>query len=214
MKHVISFCLMAALSGTAVGQPELEAERGRIAAERARAQAGFAVEDSACYKRFWVNNCLDEVKARRLEVLSDLRRQEVALNDQERKAKGAEQLQKIEEKASLANEQKQADGRADAIVKAQSKSDREARQVQSVPALGTAQDPRAQSRKASESVRLSANRNKLASQAQKQALEAEEAQKFQAKQLRAKERQEKNAASQREKQKSLALPTPPTPPGR
>ena len=209
MKNVIFFCLTAALSGAGFAQPELEAERGRIAAERARAQAGFAAEGSACYKRFWVNNCLDQVKARRLEVLSDLRRQEVVLNDQERKAKGAEQLLKIEEKSSMATEQAQADRRFEAINKAQSKSEREVQGVQGSSTLGTEQASRAQSGKTSAADRLNANQKKLASRVQKQALEADEANKFKAKQQRAKERQEKNAASQRGKQNSPALPALP-----
>ena len=38
-----------------------DAERTRIAAERARLEAGFLIEDAACYQRFFVNSCLDEV---------------------------------------------------------------------------------------------------------------------------------------------------------
>jgi colicin import membrane protein len=209
MKNAFVACVMACFVGTLfaqVVQTEVAAERSRIAAERSRAQAGFAVEDGACYRRFWVNDCLDEVKARRLGVLSDLRRQEVALNDQERKAQGAEQLQKIEEKSTLASQQAQAESRAEAINKAQSKNEREAQKAQSALQPGREQAVQAQANKISAANRLVANQAKLTGRAQKQALDAEEVRKFQAKQLKAKERQDKNAASQSGKTKSPALP--------
>lgn len=209
MKKAFIFCLVAAVGGTLFAQPEMQAERSRIAAERNRAQAGFAFEDSACYKRFWVNDCLDEVKARRLEVFADLRRQEVALNDQERKSKGAEQLQKIEEKSTLANQQAQADARAEAINKAQSKSDRDAQKAQGLSPLGGEKAAQAQANKSSAASRLVANQAKATGRTQKQALDAEEARKFDAKQRRAKERQEKYTTSQSGKPKSPPLPTPP-----
>lgn len=208
MKFAIVFCLMAVFSGPLFAQPEVEAERSRIAAERTRVQAGFAVEDNACYKRFWVNDCLDEVKGRRLDQLADLRRQEVALNDQERKAKGAEQLQKIEEKSTLTNLQAQADASAEALNKAQSKTERGAQKAQGLLTNGGEQATQAQANKASVASREKANQAKLASRTQKQALDAEEAKKFDAKQRKAKERLEKYTASQIGKPKSPALPAP------
>ena len=50
-----------------------EAERARINADRTRLEAGFAAEDTACYRKFLVNECLDEVKIKRREALADLR---------------------------------------------------------------------------------------------------------------------------------------------
>ncbi len=213
MKIAINLCLMAVFSGSLLAQPAVETERSRIAAERARVQADFAVEDNACYKRFWVNVCLDEVKRRRLDQLADLRRQEVALNDQERKAKGAEQLQKIEEKSTLADQQAQAQAQADtraaALNKAQSKIELEARKAQALLTNGGEQATQAQANKSSAASREKANQAKLASRTQKQALDAEEARKFDAKQRKAKERQEQYTASQIGKLKASALPAPP-----
>ena len=96
MKKQLLLILMSSLSlfgGVVFAQTSNDAERLRISKERAVLEAGFHREDVACYQKFMVNNCLDEVKIRRQEALTDLRRQEISIDDQERKAKGAEQLQ-------------------------------------------------------------------------------------------------------------------------
>ncbi len=212
MKNVTFFLVIAAFVGSVVAQPaqpSMVVERGRIAAERSLAQAGFALQDTACYKKFWVNDCLDRVKARRVEVLSDLRRQEVALNDEERKAQGAEQLQNIEEKSTLARQQAQANSLAETLNKAKVKNERVAQKAQGALLPSAEQAAQAQANQTSAANRLSSNQAKLGSRAKKQTLDAEEAKKFAAKQLKAKERQEKNAASQSGKTKSPVMPAPP-----
>lgn len=78
----------------------LQEERTRIAAQRKDVEARYAGEQAACYKRFAVHDCLQESRVRRREELADLRRQEISLNDAERKKKGAEQVRKVEEKTS------------------------------------------------------------------------------------------------------------------
>jgi colicin import membrane protein len=101
---------------TAAGPANPDAERTRIAVERARLETGFLTEDAACYKRFFVNSCLDDVNTRRREMLATLRTQEILLNEQERKLKGAEQIRRIEEKSSAENQQREADQRAKAAL--------------------------------------------------------------------------------------------------
>ena len=133
MNKAIFFLLVNLLSGAVEAQTTMDGQRLRIAAERASLQASFDLQSAACYKKFWVNNCLDDLKAERLGVMSDLRRQEVALNDLERKAKGAEQLQKLDEKASLANEVSQQNERAELAKKAQSRAEREAKKSAATP---------------------------------------------------------------------------------
>jgi colicin import membrane protein len=76
----------------------VEAERARIDTERKQVEAKFKVEEAACYKKFAVNDCINEHRAVRRTALADLRRQEISLNDAERKRKGAEQIQRMEEK--------------------------------------------------------------------------------------------------------------------
>lgn len=96
-----TFVAVALLACSCVGAwaqaPAAEAaERARIGAERARAEADFAAAEKACYSRFAVNDCIDKARARLRTTLSDLRRQEVALNDAERRQRAADRLREIE----------------------------------------------------------------------------------------------------------------------
>ena len=75
-------------------------ERARIKAEQTQVQLRFAREEAVCYQRFAVNDCLQEAKARQRGALNELRRQEVALTDAERKRKGEEQIRRLNEKAA------------------------------------------------------------------------------------------------------------------
>lgn len=120
MKH-IAF-LLTVLCGTAtLAQPAPAAvdaspaaiarERSRIEAERRREDARFAAEEAACHQRFAVNDCLREVRVRRRAVFEDLRRQEIALNDAERRDRGAEQLRRTEDRMAPRAQQEEADRR-------------------------------------------------------------------------------------------------------
>lgn len=118
-KWIVPTLLLAALCVQA--QTSSDTKRLRISAEKARLEAAFALEDTACYPVFWVNSCLDEVTARRRNALADLRRQEVALNDEARKAKAAEQLKKTEDKLAPEKLQQEAEKRAQASKKVKEK---------------------------------------------------------------------------------------------
>ncbi len=116
---------LALLAGAvpAWGQTDsvVEAERARIAAERNQADARLASEEVACYKTFAVNDCLKAARSKRRERLSDLRRQELSLNEAERKRRAAERLRSIEERNAA---QKQEDGaaqRAEAVARQREK---------------------------------------------------------------------------------------------
>jgi colicin import membrane protein len=112
MKKWFAPLLLATLSTvlgaqTAAGEapPDVNVEKARINAARATLEAGFLAEDAACYKKFAVNRCLDRVNTRRREAIADLRRQEILLNDEERRLRGAVQLRKLEEKLSAEKQQ-------------------------------------------------------------------------------------------------------------
>jgi len=90
-------------------------ERSRIAAERTSIEAISTNASAACYQNFFVNRCLDHVKATRLDALNGLRQQEIALNKAERKIKAAEQLSKIEEKSSPEKQRQDAEKRQAAL---------------------------------------------------------------------------------------------------
>jgi colicin import membrane protein len=84
------------------------AQRARIASERAQAEAVFSAQEKACYRKFAVTDCLNAAKAQRRQVLADLRRQEVSVNEAQRKRKAAEHLRSIEERSTSDKQQKQA----------------------------------------------------------------------------------------------------------
>ena len=71
-------------------------EHARIAADREQTQARGVQLETACYQRFAVNDCLAKVRGEKREVLADLRRQEIALNDAARKRRAADQLLRID----------------------------------------------------------------------------------------------------------------------
>lgn len=75
-----------------------QAERVRIAAERSRIDADYAVEQQRCFKRFAVNDCRNDSRRRRDAARSVLRKSEVELNDAERARRAAVQRDSIEQR--------------------------------------------------------------------------------------------------------------------
>ena len=93
----------AAVPGRSQDVPDSEtAQRARIAAERAQVEANFKTQEKSCYRKFAVNECLSAARALRREALADLRRQEVSLNDADRKRQGAQRQREIEERSATA----------------------------------------------------------------------------------------------------------------
>lgn len=90
----------------------VEAERVRIENTRQQLQASFAIEDTACHQKFAVNSCLNDINIKHRESIADLRRQEISLNDDERRKRGAEQVRRVEEKLLATNRQASSDRRA------------------------------------------------------------------------------------------------------
>ncbi len=189
-----------------VGAPVVtpEGERARIAGERARLEAGYAAENTQCYRKFQVTNCLEEVKVRRREAMADLRRQEISLNEQDRRAKAAEQLQKTEDKVSPAKQQAEADRRAAAVRDFESRLDREkqGKLDRQIKQSGEKAKGDASARRVTDA------QDKAAARAGKQAAAAEEAKKFAARQVKAKERQDRNEREMLSRSKPGANPLP------
>jgi colicin import membrane protein len=189
---------------TAAGPANPDAERTRIAAERARLETGFLTEDAACYKRFFVNSCLDDVNTRRREMLATLRTQEILLNEQERKLKGAEQIRRIEEKFSAENQQREADQRAKAASDYESRLAGQKEKQQSRTNAQAAEQANAEARAG----RLQANQQKKQARSAKQAAEAAETASYNARQKEAEERRAQNAREQLQRAKPAAKPLP------
>lgn len=102
----IPILLLTALTVSAQGEAEETiasreaAEHQRIRTSRVDALAQFAARDAQCYQRFAVNDCLAEVRVQRRDLLSDLRRQEISLNEAQRKRRAAAQLLRSDDRAS------------------------------------------------------------------------------------------------------------------
>ena len=80
------------------GEPSFtDVERSRIGHERAAEMLRQQQVESACYQRFAVNDCLLESRVKHREVMADLKRQEINLNDRERRLRSSEQLRRIED---------------------------------------------------------------------------------------------------------------------
>jgi len=110
------FCLLAlwlGLVGAVFSQPaeeagqlERAAERSRITAERQKLEADFKAAEAVCFRKFFANNCRDKLLPAYRERLADLRRQDILINEVERKISAADQLLKTEEKLNLQQQQK------------------------------------------------------------------------------------------------------------
>ncbi len=187
-------------------QSTSSAERTRINAERLRLESGFSAEDAACYKKFLVNNCLDEVKVRRREALADLRRQEVSLNAQDRHLKGAEQIRKTEEKSSPQRQQEAADRRGEALKEFQARQERAKQKTED----RAASDAEARNNTEAAAGRVKGSQDKAAARAGKQSASAEEVRKFNERVAKAKERQARHDRDQLSQTKpaSKSLPVP------
>ena len=219
MKKFIIFCLFsfcgltayaqvaaaagAASSATAVG----DSERARISSERSRLEAKFVLENSACYKKFLVNQCLDEIKPRRRDALADLKRQEVSLDAQERKARGSVQIRKTEEKSSPEKQQEAAARRADSLKDFQARMDRE-KQNSADRATTQANEKNSSDALAN---RTKNSQEKADGRTVKQAASVEEVRKFTERQEKAKERQARHDRDKLNETKppSAPLPLPP-----
>jgi colicin import membrane protein len=100
-KHILASLVLLGLSAMAWGADEPKeatAERARIAAERSRIEATFEAERKACYSKFSVSGCIEDARARRSAQLGDLRRQEISLNDAQRKARAADRVRQLDDK--------------------------------------------------------------------------------------------------------------------
>lgn len=197
--------LMVCLGAQA--QTSSDAERLRISTERTKLEAAFAVEDTACYSKFLVNRCLDEVKGRRRDELAYLRSQEIELNNQARKVKAAAQLQKIEDKSSPEKLQQ------DANKKALEAADTEARKFRDQQKIVNrkAMQAKEKANVDSSANRLKSNRNKQARATLKQAEEESKRKKYNDRQEKAQERQRRHALEKLEKASQAKTPAKPLP---
>lgn len=189
-----------------VNAADIDAQRGAIAAERNRLEAGFLSEDAVCHKKFAVNSCLEGVNARRSAVMADLKRQEIMLNDAQRKSKAEQQIRKTREKSSPENLKQDSDRRTQSVEDFRGRQEREQQNAQrqnaAVKNEASARDANA--------ARLANHEKKNQARAEKQSTGIEEARKFNERQIQAQERRAQHEADQgkRTKPASKSLPLP------
>ncbi len=196
----------AVTPASAALQSTPDAERARIGSERAKLESAFAAQDTVCYRKFLVNNCLDEVKLKRRDALADLRRQEISLNAQDRKAKAAEQVQKTEDKVSPEKQQQEADRRASSLKDFDARLERE--KQKNTDRAATQSNEKAKSDASAN--RIKGSQDKAGERAGKQAESAGEIRKFNERQAKARERQARHDRDQLSQTKPPAqsLPQP------
>ncbi len=102
------------------------AERDRLAREGAQASQAYSDAQKACYQKFQVNACLTEARNAHNAAQADLKRQEIALNDMQRKRKAVLQQQRTEEKTSPQRQQELAEKRGTAMENDAQRKQREA----------------------------------------------------------------------------------------
>ena len=162
MKYLCLLLLWLGLVGSVFSQTEIDAgqlernaERTRIATERQKIEATFKAEQAICFRKFFANACREKLLSLYRESLANLRRQEILINEVERKNSAADQLLKTEEKLKL-QQQQQVDQalkvQQDAANQAERAKQREVDQVNSAE--------QAASNKASMDAKLEGNQSK------------------------------------------------------
>ncbi|MCV2366764.1 hypothetical protein [Roseateles oligotrophus] len=74
------------------------AELQRLNAERSAIETQFKAESDVCARRFFVNACLDEAKAKRSAGLKSLQEREAAIEANERRARADAQRERVAER--------------------------------------------------------------------------------------------------------------------
>lgn len=86
---------------------QLNEKLAQIKQERLSVESSFITREAGCYKKFAVSNCLQGLRSEKLQALSDIKRQELEINDQKRqiKADAAEKKAFEKSKKMAVNEQ-------------------------------------------------------------------------------------------------------------
>lgn len=80
---------------------KLTLELAEVKQERLSIEAKFKILETACYKKFAVSDCLQDLKSEKLLALGDIRRRELAINDQKRQLKADAVHKKLAEKEEM-----------------------------------------------------------------------------------------------------------------
>jgi hypothetical protein len=131
----------SALPPRLAGGLDLRAERTRIDSERSAARARQAEEEADCQKRFAVTDCMNRTRRKWQPVLAEIKRQEIALNEVERKQRAAEQQRRLDDKVSPEAQEAAAQRRAQALADHEARQLRAAEKASGPTPAGKPRDP-------------------------------------------------------------------------
>lgn len=94
-RAVATAAALFAIAQPAVAAEPDDAERTRIARERAEADARHADRVAGCNRRFVVTACIDDARAERRDALANLAAQERVLDEAARKRRAAVRVERI-----------------------------------------------------------------------------------------------------------------------
>jgi colicin import membrane protein len=99
---IVALLLAGALAGAPPAQAAAadDAERHRIAEERAAIEARYVARERECRDRFVVTSCVDDAKAERRHALDALRARQLKLDEEQRRARTAERSAELAAKAA------------------------------------------------------------------------------------------------------------------
>jgi colicin import membrane protein len=194
-----------AQTSAVAGNINPDAERARLTKERAEIDARAKAEQTACYQRFAVEDCLQESRRKRRTAEDSIKRQEADLNDMERKRRAADQLERLDKAPPRAVDDPAAQERA-----RQSQQGREQRAADHAASRADAAAKAEDNRRALED-KQRAHAEQQAKAARLKADAPTERARFERKQEQAAkhraDRERQNA--ERTKPRSAPLPTPP-----
>jgi hypothetical protein len=188
-----------------VSPAELDAERSRIAAERAAVEKRAVQERSACYQKFAVEDCLAESRRRARVQLDQLRRDEARVNDIGRRERGSAALDRLDRKNAPERAQEAEAHREQSLKSQQGREERAAERAGGRAAAAA---------QAEEKRRVFENKQrthaqKQAGQAERRAQAPAEVERHESKLRRADEHNAEREKKSAERKKPRAAPLPP-----
>jgi len=88
----------AALLTLLIAAPAFAGEREDLVAQRAAIESRFSAESQDCARRFAVNACMDDARARRSAALKPVVQREQQLEAQDRRARAEEQARRVQQR--------------------------------------------------------------------------------------------------------------------
>ncbi|MDP9900140.1 hypothetical protein [Variovorax ginsengisoli] len=197
----------AAQAQATAGNTDFAAERARLAAQRQAMEQRVKTQQAECYQRFVVESCLSDVRAQRRKEDEDIKRQEAAMNDIERKQRGAAQLDALDQKNATPRPEDALETRARSV---EQQAQREQRAADNARSREAAAAESAQKRRDFESKQRTAAQDQAKAaerRAESPALARDYEQKLQKAAEHRADVERKNA--ERTKPRSAPLPAPP-----